>query len=109
MFDEEMMSIKKLLNEYNYEKSQQESFFSRLFSNDKADKQPLDDLVKKHSKVFKVRASIITLRSKISTAKANRTAYKSSEQDQVKFDELKEYFRSFMVGFYDKFKELLAN
>jgi hypothetical protein len=34
MFDEELMSIKSLLNEYLYEKSQQESFFSRLFSND---------------------------------------------------------------------------
>lgn len=90
MFDDEMMGIKKLLNEYNYERSQQESFFSRLFSNDgKTNKQPLDDLVKKHSKVFKVRASIITLRSKISTAKANRTAYKSSEPDQAKFEELK--------------------
>jgi hypothetical protein len=66
-------------------------------------------LIKKHAKVFKVRAAIIALRSKISTAKVNRTTYKATEQDQDKFDELKEYFRSFMVGFYDKFKELLAN
>lgn len=41
MFDEEMMNIKKLLNEYLYEKSQQESFFSRLFSNEDKQKQPL--------------------------------------------------------------------
>lgn len=79
MFDEELMNIKRLLNEYLYEKSQQESFFSRLFSSDDNLKnQPLDDVVKKHSKVFKVRAGIISLRSKISTAKANKTTYKSS-------------------------------
>lgn len=81
------MGIKRLLNEYNYEKSQQESFFSRLFSNDNNNKnQPLDDLVKKHAKVFKVRAGIITLRSKISTAKANRTTYKANPQEQAKFN-----------------------
>lgn len=72
-----MMGIKKMLNEYLYEKSQQESFFSRLFSNDdKVNKQPLEDLIKKNAKVFKVRAAIISIRSKISTAKANRTTYK---------------------------------
>ena len=57
---------------------QQESFFSRLFSNEDKQKQPLEDLIRKHSKVFKVRANIITLRSKISTAKSNRTTYKAS-------------------------------
>lgn len=37
------MDIRKLLNEYNYEKSQQESFFSRLFSNDdKNQNQPIE-------------------------------------------------------------------
>ena len=79
MFDEELMSIKSLLNEYLYEKSQQESFFSRLFSNDeKPQNKQIEQLIKKHNKVFKVRAAIIALRTKITTAKANKTAYKAA-------------------------------
>ena len=82
MFDEEIINIKKLLKEYLYEKNQQESFFSRIFGNESQDNHQIDDIVKKNAKVFKVRASIINLRSKIAMAKTNNTAYKSSQDDQ---------------------------
>jgi hypothetical protein len=32
-----------------------------------------------------------------------------SPPEQIKFDELKEYLKTFLAGFYDKFKELLTN
>ena len=79
MFDDELMAIKALLKEYVYEKNQQESFFTRIFGNDSLEKQQIDDLVKKNAKVFKVRAAIISLRSKIAIAKTNKTAYKSTQ------------------------------
>ncbi len=83
------MSIRSLLNEYLYQKSQQESFFSRLFSNDDKQNKQVDELVKKHSKVFKVRAAIIALRTKITTAKVNKTTYKATNEEQIKFEDLR--------------------
>ena len=46
----------------------------------------ISQLIKKNSKVFKVRAAIITLRSKIAIAKTNKTAYKSTPPFQARFD-----------------------
>lgn len=66
-------------------------------------------MVKKHSKVFRVRAAIIGLRTKITTAKANKTTYKGTNEEQIKFDDLKEHLRTFTANLYDKLKELLAN
>jgi hypothetical protein len=109
MFDDELMAIKALLKEYVYEKNQQESFFTRIFGNDSAEKQQIDDLVKKNTKVFRVRAAIISLRSKIAMAKTNKTAYKSSQSFQARFDELKEQFKQFTINFFDRLKELLSH
>ena len=109
MFDEELMAIKVLLKEYVYEKNQQESFFTRIFGNDAAQKQQINDLVKKNTKVFRVRAAIISLRSKIAMAKTNKTAYKSSQSFQARFDELKEHFKQFTINFFDRLKELLSH
>lgn len=103
------MAIKALLKEYVYEKNQQESFFTRIFGNDSSEKQQIDDLVKKNAKVFKVRAAIISLRSKIAIAKTNKTAYKSSPPFQAKFDELKDHFKQFTINFFDRLKELLSH
>lgn len=64
-------------------------------------------MVKKNGKVFKVRAAIINLRSKIAMAKTNKTSYRSNPKDQAKLDELKDYLKQFSIGFYDKIKELL--
>jgi hypothetical protein len=64
-------------------------------------------LVKKNGKVFKVRAAIINLRSKIAMAKTNKTSYRTNPRDQAKLDELKDYLKQFSIGFYDRIKELL--
>lgn len=69
----------------------------------------IEDIVKKNSKVFKIRASIINLRSKIAMAKTNKTAYKASVNDESKFEELKVHFKQVVVSFYDKLKELLSH
>lgn len=81
VFDEELMTIKNYLKEYTYEKNQQESFFSKLFSNDKEDKNDIEDIVMKNSKAFKVRANIINLRSKIAVSKSSKINYKCTEAD----------------------------
>lgn len=104
MFDEEVMAIKALLKEYIYEKNQQESFFSRIFGNQAAEKQLIEDIVRKNAKVFKVRAAIISLRSKIAIAKTNKTAYKSSQPTQNLFDQLKDHFKQFTITFFDRLK-----
>lgn len=109
MFDEELMAIKTLLKQYAYEKSQQESFFTRIFGNDSPEKQQIDELIKKNSKVFKVRAAIISLRSKIAIAKTNKTAYKSAPPFQARFEELKDHFKQFTINFFDRLKELLSH
>ena len=106
MFDEELMAIKSLLKEYIYEKNQQESFFTRIFGND-SDEKMIDEIVKKNVKVFKVRAAIISLRSKIAIAKTNKTAYKSTATLQAKYDELRDHFKQFSINLFDRLKELL--
>jgi len=42
--------------------------------------------VRKNAKVFKVRAAIISLRSKIAIAKTNKTAYKTAQPTQALFE-----------------------
>ena len=59
--------------------------------------------------MFKVRAAIIALRSKIAIAKTNKTAYKSTPPLQTRFDELKDHFKQFSINFFDRLKELLAH
>lgn len=109
MFDEELMAIKTLLKEYAYEKNQQESFFTRIFGNDSVEKQQIDDVVKKNTKVFKVRAAIISLRSKIAMAKTNKTSYKATPTYQARYEEFKDHFKQFTINFFDRLKELLSH
>lgn len=62
---------------YANEKSHQESFFTKLFANDK-NTNDIEDIIQKNAKGFEVRASIMTLKSKVTNSKVAKTVYKST-------------------------------
>ena len=68
------------LKTYSNEKNHQESFFTKLFANDK-NTNDIEEIVHKNSKGFDVRASIITLKSKLTNSKVGKTIYKHSEAE----------------------------
>jgi len=65
--------------------------------------------VKKHYKVFKVRADIIDLRTDITTAKANKTKYMDTPEDKKKIEDLKAHLNSFTSNLYEKLEQLIVN
>ena len=79
-FDQQIQSIKIILRDYTKEKTNEDSFFSKLFHDKfKSEEEDIENIVKKNSKAFKARADIINLRSSIAMAKNNKTKYKASE------------------------------
>ena len=65
------------MKEYINEKNHQESFFTKLFASDK-NPNDIEDIIQKNSKGIEVRASIMTLKSKMNNSKISKTSYKST-------------------------------
>jgi hypothetical protein len=79
-----------------------------LFSS-QSEKETVDDIVKKHMKIFKTRAAVINLRSKISKDYKNRTKYKGNEKTAAAFEDMRDYLKTITNNLYEKFQDLLIN
>ena len=66
-------------------------------------------MIQKNARGCEVRASIMTLKSKVTNSKVAKTLYRCSENEETKFNELLGYLDTFCATFYDKFKDLLVS
>jgi hypothetical protein len=76
-FDEGLQQMKLTFREYEKEKQQQDSFFTKLF--DKSKDEGIEGLVSKNAKAFQVRADIINMRNLLNNAKNNKYKYKGAD------------------------------